>query len=76
MMVIDVSVNRAINIGEIFIQRETAKIPEDGMCEYMIRRPEGDWNKIIIHHNYHDGWFPLLEKAIKLLKEHGFSTKR
>jgi hypothetical protein len=75
MLCIDISVNRKIFIGEIFIQRLTQRVPKTGNCTYIITEPKG-FSKIKIKHNYNDGWLPLLEKAIIILKENGFSTER
>lgn len=75
MLLIDVSVNRLDYIGEIAVIR-LDKVPESGNCRYKIVKPEGDWNRIIIKHNYYDGWFPLLEKVMTILKQFEFSTKR
>lgn len=76
MLCIDLTVNYKVYIGGIYIHR-LGDIPKDGMCEYIIREPkDGPWNKIKFKHNYYEGWFPLLEKAVNILRENGFKTDR
>ena len=76
MLCIDVTVNNKAYIGGIHIQRLT-DVQKKGMCEYIIREPkDGPWNDVKFKHNYDKGWFPLLEKALKILKKHGYKTDR
>lgn len=70
MLVIDVSINRAELIDEIYIQRIDGKPP--GNCKYKIRMPEGYDDKVFIH-KYSDGYLPLLCKALNYLKRQGFN---
>lgn len=75
MLVIDVSVGRSLFIGEIHIQRlHSLDKAENGMCRYKIRLPKGPWCRKTIKHKYSEGWFPLLEKVVNILKEEGFQT--
>jgi hypothetical protein len=77
MLCIDISVNQERYLGAIYIQRLDEVIPPDGICTYMIRKPkDGPWNDIKFKHNYDDGWFPLLQKAIEILDKHGYKTNR
>ena len=77
MLVVDVSISRVPPlIGEIHIQRlHPLRESKNDVCKYKIRVPKGPWCKKIIKHKYSEGWFPLLEKAINILKEEGFQTK-
>lgn len=75
MLVVDISINDTRTIGEIHIQRlHSLDEAEDGMCSYKIRFPEGSWCQKTIKHKYSEGWFPLLEKVVNILKEEGFQT--
>lgn len=75
MLVVDVSINGIRTIGEIHIQRlNSLDEAKDGICRYKIRLPKGPWCRKIIKHKYSEGWFPLLEKAVNILKEEGFQT--
>lgn len=64
-------------VGEIHIQRlhDLSEMTKSGICRYQIRYPEGPWCHIVIKHKYSLGWFPLMEKVVKILKKEGFKTK-
>ena len=64
MLVIDISINRAELIDEIYIQRVGGNPP--GNCKYQIKRPEG-YDKIFIH-KYSDGYLPLLCRCLNHIK--------
>ena len=75
MLVVDISINDTRTIGELHIQRlHSLEKAKDGICSYKIRFPEGPWCQKTIKHKYSEGWFPLLEKVVNILKEEGFQT--
>ena len=65
MLVVDVSINRAEMIDEIYIHRISGNPP--GNCKYRIEKPEGYYEKIFTH-KYSDGYLPLLCKCLNYIK--------
>lgn len=64
MLIIDAFVNHS-HIDEIWVQN--VGFLDDGICEYKIRKPEGDWP--LISHKRSDGWRKLGIKVFEVLEE-------
>ena len=64
MLIIDAYVNDRF-IETIMIQN--VEQHKDGICEYKIRRPKGDWPTIT--HKRSDGWKKLAIKALDIVKD-------
>jgi hypothetical protein len=64
MLVIDVSINREELIDTILIHR--IKDGKTGLHTYRIEKPKG-FEKILILHQYEDGYMPLLKKALDII---------
>ncbi len=62
MLIIKAFVNYD-QIDEIWVQNINAL--DDGICEYKIRKSEGDWP--LITHKRSDGWRKLAVKVLEIL---------